>query len=98
MDVTDFHAQRKLQFLIALSLQGKVADTFTGFECRLGFPDPQPDLRKVLKILVSRQVLTPTSTNKFFELHPKRLRDFIDDLPVTELFFDYFSKYHLVSW
>jgi len=35
---------------------------------------------------------------KLIKINEKKLRDFIDELPITNFFFEYFKIYHIVSW
>lgn len=99
VEKTPFSPTRRLRFLIRLSLMGRTTDTFVGFEKRLGFSAPQPDLREVLKELVAKDILLPVEDSQSrYCLKQGRLKKYIDSLEATRLFYDYFSEHHLVVW
>jgi len=60
-----------------------------------------PYFQQILKLLLNNGIIFMTKEigrMRFYKIQRTKLRDFIDELPVVNLLFDYFKSYHTVLW
>jgi len=92
---------RTILYLISLIKLGKNVFVISEFERSLGYLTPQPDLRKLIEYLISKDVIGLYDTVagiKRYQVRIKKLKDMIDELPITNLYYEYFNQEHYCQW
>lgn len=96
-----FAIPRKIEFLLKLSLYENKPSRFEDYARYLGIVESRRDLRAVLHFLIQQEIMVPVKqvfNHTWYRIQMKKLRAFIADLAITELFFDYFDAHHVVAW
>lgn len=95
-----FSPPRNINSLIKISLLKRWKKySFVDLEKELGYKEPQPDVRRVLKFLlendflVQSEVLGPRFVR--YKINQRKLKKYIDSLEITNLFYRFFSRYHI---
>jgi len=75
--------------------------TISNLALSIGLTSSSPTFVNVTKILNENKLIEIHSyfgNIKLVKVNEKKLRDFIDELPLTNLYFKYFKAYHLITW
>ena len=96
-----FNLNQLLRCLLMLDLSDANSFTFTEFEKYVGYDTPQPRIRAMLRFLEEKKLIEPKEKVYHvikYKVNRKALRDYIDDLGATGLFYEYFHQEHYCYW
>lgn len=68
-------------------------------ECNIS--NTNPYFQKIIQLLIQKniiQVVKIVGQSKLLILDVSKLVDYIDNLPITNEWYDYFKEHHIISW
>lgn len=96
-----FHTPKRIEVLLKVALlDHKKEYNFSDIARELNYAQRRPDLREVLRFLVENSIMEFSHqesilNTKFYRIVKKRIRDFIDELELSQLYYQFHNKYHL---
>ena len=96
-----FNLNQLLRCLLMLAMSESKSFTFTEFEKYVGYGTPQPRIRAMLRFLEEKKLIEQSEKVYHvikYKINRKELRNYIDDLASTELFYEYFNTFHYCYW